>query len=214
MKLRIRSWDNLIFQILVNVFLASILVAIAVPIWRVFMMSLTPLGLADNQTFGLWIPPAKWSIEAYKQLFNHPAFARATYNSVMITLGGTAISLALTTPLAYVLSNPRLPGRKFLLGFILVPFLFQAGLIPTYLVASNKQAALTDALAKFEAVEKGAPLGTHLFRRFPPQEVELFNPFRRDIVKKTHRCALLKGVGRSHADAAGQSRRGMGYPGA
>jgi putative aldouronate transport system permease protein len=137
MRLRIKSWDNLFFQILVNVFLASILLAIAIPIWRVFMMSLTPLGYVDNQTFGLWIPPWRWSIEAYKQLFNHPAFARATYNSVMITFGGTAISVALTTPLAYVLSNPRLPGRRFMMAFILIPFLFQAGLIPTYLVVQR-----------------------------------------------------------------------------
>ncbi len=137
MRLRIKSWDNLLFQIVVNVFLASVLVAIAIPIWRVFMMSLTPLGFVNNQTFGLWIPPWRWSFEAYKQLFNHPAFIRAAFNSVIITLGGTVISLALTTPLAYVLSNPRLPGRRFMMGFILVPFLFQAGLIPTYLVVQR-----------------------------------------------------------------------------
>jgi putative aldouronate transport system permease protein len=137
MRLRIKSWDNLIFQIVVNVFLATVLVAIAIPIWRVFMMSLTPLGFVNDQTFGLWIPPWRWSFEAYKQLFNHPAFIRAAFNSVTITLGGTLISLALTTPLAYVLSNPKLPGRKFMMGFILVPFLFQAGLIPTYLVVQR-----------------------------------------------------------------------------
>jgi putative aldouronate transport system permease protein len=137
MRQRIKSWDNLFFQIFVNVFLASVLLAIAIPIWRVFMMSLTPLGYVDDKTFGLWIPPWQWSFEAYKQLFSHPAFARATYNSVMITLGGTAISMALTTPLAYVLSNPRLPGRRFLIVVILVPFLFQAGLIPTYLVVQR-----------------------------------------------------------------------------
>jgi putative aldouronate transport system permease protein len=137
MRLRIKSWDNLIFQILVNVFLASILLAIAIPIWRVFMMSLTPLGFLDNQSFGLWIPLGRWSFEAYKQLFNHPAFLRAAGNSVMITLGGTAINMALTTPLAYVLSNPKLPGRRLLTVFILIPFLFQAGLIPTYLVVQK-----------------------------------------------------------------------------
>jgi putative aldouronate transport system permease protein len=55
----------------------------------------------------------------------------------MITLGGTAINMALTTPLAYVLSNPKLPGRRALIVFILIPFLFQAGLVPTYLVVQK-----------------------------------------------------------------------------
>lgn len=137
MRLHIKSWDNLFFQIAVNVFLVSVLAAIAIPIWRVFMMSLTPLGYINDQTFGLWISPWQWSFEAYKQLFNHPAFLRAASNSALITLGGTAISLALTTPLAYVLSNPRLPGRRLLTVFILIPFLFQAGLIPTYLVVQK-----------------------------------------------------------------------------
>jgi putative aldouronate transport system permease protein len=144
MKRQIKSWDNLFFQILVNVFLASVLVAIVIPIWRVLMMSLTPLGYGNDPTFGLWIPPWRWSFEAYKQLFQHPAFVQATFNSVKITLGGTLINMVLTTPLAYVLSNPRLPGRKFLMGFILVPFLFQAGLIPTYMVVQRM--GLVDSL--------------------------------------------------------------------
>jgi putative aldouronate transport system permease protein len=144
MRLRIKSWDNFFFQLFVNVFLVSILVAIAIPIWRVFMMSLTPLGYGNDPTFGLWIPPWRWSFEAYKQLFNHPAFLRATYNSVAITLAGTAISLVLTTPLAYVLSNPKLPGRRLLTVLILIPFLFQAGLIPTYLVV--QRLGLVDSL--------------------------------------------------------------------
>jgi len=137
MRTRIRSWDNLIFQVLVNGFLATILIAIAIPIWRVFMMSITPLSFKDNGSFGLWIPPWQWSFEAYRELFKHPAFSQATYNSVIITLGGTLISMVLTTSLAYVLSNPKLPGRKAMMMFILIPFLFQAGLIPTYMVVQK-----------------------------------------------------------------------------
>jgi len=144
MRLRIKSWDNFFFQLFVNAFLLSILVAIAIPIWRVLMMSLTPLGYVDNQTYGLWIPPWRWSFEAYKQLFNHPAFLRATSNSLFITLAGTLISLALTTPLAYVLSNPKLPGRRLLTVLILIPYLFHAGLIPTYLVV--QRLGLVDSL--------------------------------------------------------------------
>jgi putative aldouronate transport system permease protein len=144
MKTQIKSWDNLIFQIIVNTFLLTILVAIAIPIWRVFMMSLTPLGYVDNTSFGLWIPPWRWSFEAYRELFNHPAFLRASYNSGIITIGGTLVSMVLTIPLAYILSNPKLPGRKGMMVLILIPFLFQAGLIPTYMVV--QKLGLVDSL--------------------------------------------------------------------
>ena len=50
---------------------------------------------------------------------------------------GTSINMILTVPLAYALSNPRLPGRKLFITFILIPFLFHAGLIPTYLVVQR-----------------------------------------------------------------------------
>lgn len=134
MKLHFRGWDNLFFQIAVNTLLLLVMVIIIVPIWRVLMMSLTPLGLEDNGTYGLWMSPGDWSFEAYKQLLDHPAFLQALGNSCIITFGGVAINMVLTVPLAYALSNARLPGRKFIVNFILIPFLFSAGLVPTYLV--------------------------------------------------------------------------------
>ncbi|MBN2388428.1 MAG: carbohydrate ABC transporter permease [Anaerolineales bacterium] len=137
MRIRIKSWDDLVFQILVNGFLLTVLLVVTIPIWRVFIMSITPLAWAEGTSLGLWIPPGEWSNEAYKQLFNHPAFLQAATNSVIITVGGTAINLFLTVPLAYALSNENLPGRKFLVTFILIPFLFHAGLIPTYLVVQK-----------------------------------------------------------------------------
>jgi len=137
MKARFKSWDEFFFQMLNNGFLLLILLIIIIPIWRVLIMSVTPLDYIESNNFGLWIAPWKWSFEAYKQLFSHPAFARAAYNSFMITAGGTLINLFLTVPLAYVLSNQNLPGRRVFVTFILIPFLFHAGLIPTYLVVSR-----------------------------------------------------------------------------
>lgn len=135
--------DEPVFQILVTLFLLSVLIAISLPIWRVFIMSVTPLGYVDR-SFGIWIPPWLWSFEAYRQLFNHPAFIKAAMNSGIITIGGLAISMVLTVPLAYVLSSKNLPGRKLLISIIMVPFLFSAGLIPTYIVV--QRLGLVDSL--------------------------------------------------------------------
>ncbi len=132
-----RSWDDAIFAILSTIFLIGVLIAIAVPIWRVIMMSITPIDVIKDTAFGLWVAPDKWSIEAYKQLFTHPSFIKAASNSGLIMGLGTAINLFLTIPLAYALSEPNLPGKKFLTIFILIPFLFSAGLIPTYLVVQK-----------------------------------------------------------------------------
>ena len=132
-----KSWDDILFQILVNGFLITILVVILLPLWRVLLMSVWPLNYIDTRTFGLWLEPWRWSLEAYKQLLSHPSFLRATMSSTIITGGGTAINLLLTVPFAYALSNRELPGRKFFITFVMIPFLFSAGLIPTYLVVNK-----------------------------------------------------------------------------
>jgi putative aldouronate transport system permease protein len=134
---RFKSWDELGFQILVNGFLLAVLLMVIIPLWRVIMMSVTPIGNPDNGTFGMWINPANWSFEAFQQLLTHPNFIRSLGNSVFIALVGTTVNLLLTIPLAYALSIPTLPGRKLFIGFILFTFLFNPGLVPTYLVITK-----------------------------------------------------------------------------
>lgn len=137
MKYHLKSWDDVLFQILVNGLLIGILIAVIIPMWKVLIMSVTPLSSIDTQAFGLWLAPWKWSFEAYRQLLGHPSFLRAAGNSTIITLGGVTINLFLTVPLAYALSDRGLPGRKFFITLVMIPFLFNAGLIPTYLVVQK-----------------------------------------------------------------------------
>jgi putative aldouronate transport system permease protein len=136
-NIKSRSWDDIIFQTLVTTLLVSILVIVIIPMWKVLIMSVTPLNYIDTKTYGLWLAPWKWSLEAYKQLLSHPSFLRATTNSSIITFGGMIINMLLTVPFAYALSNQNLPGRKFFITMVMIPFLFNAGLIPTYLVVQK-----------------------------------------------------------------------------
>lgn len=137
MRTLTKSLDDIFFQFLINTFLVVLLIAVLVPMWRVFVMSVTPLHFIDSKTFGLWLDPRMWSFEAYKQLLSHPSFGRALTNSLIITIGGTTVNMVLTVPFAYALSNRDLPGRKFFITMALIPYLFSAGLIPTYLVVQK-----------------------------------------------------------------------------
>lgn len=137
MDYKVKHWDDVLFQILVNGFLISILIVVLVPMWKVFVMSVTPLNYIDTKTFGLWLSPLQWSFEAYKQLLGHPSFLRAISNSGIITIGGLTINMLLTVPFAYALSEPKLPGRRFFIGMVMIPYLFNAGLIPIYLVVQK-----------------------------------------------------------------------------
>jgi putative aldouronate transport system permease protein len=130
---KIKTTEELIYQIVVNSFLGLVLFLVTIPLWRVLMLSLTPIGYMDR-TFGLLIPPTVWTLEAYTQFLTHPSFLYAFRNSAIITLGGLCINLFLTVPMSYALSIRSLPGRRTFQTMVMIPFLFNAGLIPSYLV--------------------------------------------------------------------------------
>lgn len=121
------------FELVVRLILLVALIATLVPMWYAFSVSVTPLG----KTPGLLTPPWEWSWLAYLQLTSSNRFLVALLNSVLITLGGTAISLVLTVLMAYPLSRKTLPGRNFFLTILILAFLFGAGLIPTYLLVKD-----------------------------------------------------------------------------
>jgi putative aldouronate transport system permease protein len=133
---KIKSREERTFQILTNAFLALLLFIVLLPLWRVFILSVTPFKYVDA-SFGLFVSPAKWTVEAYSQFLSHPSFLLAFRNSLIIMFGGLAINLLMTVPMAYALSVRTLPGRKPLNVLVMIPYLFNPGLIPTYLVVTS-----------------------------------------------------------------------------
>jgi putative aldouronate transport system permease protein len=133
---KIKSREELVYQIAINSFLGITLFLVILPLWRVFILSVTPFKYVDN-SFGLLVDPGKWTAEAYGQFLSHPSFLHAFRNSLVIMLGGLAINLFMTVPMSYALSIRSLPGRKGFNVIAMIPFLFNAGLIPSYLVVTG-----------------------------------------------------------------------------
>lgn len=132
-----KTRDVITYQTILAFFLLIVLLIIVIPFWQVIVTAFTPLDVYTQQGVPFFLAPNKWTSEAFRQLLSHPLFPRAMLNSTIITLGGTAISLLLTIPLAYGLSVSTLTGRRFILMFILFTFLFNPGLVPTYLLVTR-----------------------------------------------------------------------------
>jgi len=132
-----RTRDAVFFQIGLAVFLTLILLIILIPFWRVIVTAFIPLDIYTRDGVPFFLSPTQWTAEAFKQLLGHSLFPRAMWNSVVITLLGTAISLILTVPLAYGLSTRNLPGRKLIMTLVLFTYLFSPGLIPVYLLITG-----------------------------------------------------------------------------
>ncbi|ULL16046.1 carbohydrate ABC transporter permease [Paenibacillus sp. H1-7] len=106
------------------------------PIYYVFIMSLTPMAeVVRNGGFVLW--PETFTMEAYKVIFSSPVVPQALKITVIITLLGTFLNLAVTMLLAYPLSKKYIPGRSVILMLIVFTMLFSGGLIPLYIVVKS-----------------------------------------------------------------------------
>ena len=125
------------FNFLVDLFLALLLLIIAIPLWSTITLSFRPNDYIGNNLEGMFLMPWNWSTSAYEALLGNAGFLLAFGNSVKILIGGVASALLLTIPLAYVLSIPTLPGRRYLNLLVIVPYVFNVGMIPTYLLVTN-----------------------------------------------------------------------------
>ncbi|GHT74936.1 ABC transporter permease [Spirochaetia bacterium] len=139
------SASDVAFYHVLDAFLVFILLIVAIPLWSTITLSFRPNDFIGTNLEGMFLAPWKWSTAAYKALLGNNGFLNAFVNSFKIFVFGVATALFLTVPLAYVLSVKTLPGRKFLSVFILIPYLFNVGIIPAYLVVTSL--GLTNHLA-------------------------------------------------------------------
>ncbi len=133
------------FFIIVNAFLIFIGLAIAIPMWSTITQSFRPNDFVGTNLESMFLAPWRWKADAYGALLGNNGFINAFWNSIKIMLFGTATALFLTVPMAYCMAVKDLPGRKILNYFVLIPYLFNIGLVPTYLVIKNL--GLVDHLA-------------------------------------------------------------------
>jgi putative aldouronate transport system permease protein len=124
-----KAFDGAVLFILFLVTLAVVL-----PLWYLIMVSLTPFEVWVRTGGSLFIPPSQMTLEGYRQLLVSVRLPRAFGVSVFVTVAGTALSLAVTTLMAYPLAKKTFPLRKPLLLAVLFTLLFNGGLVPTYLV--------------------------------------------------------------------------------
>jgi putative aldouronate transport system permease protein len=124
-----KAFDGVVLLILFLVTMGVVL-----PLWYLIMVSVTPFEVWVRTGGSLFIPPSQMTLEGYRQLLSSSRLPRAFGVSVYITAVGTALSLAVTTLMAYPLSKKSFLLRKPLLLAVIFTLLFNGGLVPTYLV--------------------------------------------------------------------------------
>lgn len=83
------------------------------------------------------ILPTRFTLDAYRVAFGTANVVSGFQVSVFVTSAGVALSLFLTSLMAYGLSRRNLPGRRVLTMLVVVTMMVNAGLIPFFLVVKT-----------------------------------------------------------------------------
>ncbi|WP_245543000.1 carbohydrate ABC transporter permease [Ruania albidiflava] len=104
-----------------------------VPLLIVVSASFTPYSevLANG---GYVLIPKKFTLEGYIAIWTQTRIPRAMLISTFVTVVGTALNMVLSTGLAWALSRKEMPGRTVILLALVFTTVFNAGIIPTYLI--------------------------------------------------------------------------------
>ncbi|OXS53721.1 ABC transporter permease [Cohnella sp. CIP 111063] len=134
MKIR-RSWGEKVFDSANIAVLLLFCVAVIIPLLNVIAGSLSSNEAIIHSQVKLW--PVGFNLKNYEYVVQNGVFWRSFGVTLQIVLIGTTINMLLTILTSYPLSKSWLGGRKIILLFIIFTMIFQAPIVPMYLLIKN-----------------------------------------------------------------------------
>ena len=101
------------------------------PMWYVLISSVTPYEEFIKGGLMLW-PSGGIDLQYYKMIFSTASFPRSMMVSLIKTLMGTALSVVVTSSMAYAVSKAHVKGMKVINALVVFNLFFTGGLIPEY----------------------------------------------------------------------------------
>ena len=127
--------SNIIFDAIIFIVLAFVVVATVYPFWNTIAISFND-GF-DSLKGGIKLWPRKFTWQNYADLFTTDEIFHAGLISVSRTVLQTALCVYCTAMLAYALSRKEFVIRKPLTSIVVISMYINAGLIPGYMLMKN-----------------------------------------------------------------------------
>ncbi|MGF7048623.1 putative aldouronate transport system permease protein [Paenibacillus sp. DS2015] len=129
---RLRGTWNVVFNLIAGIFAFLCIF----PFLFVVIISFTDEGALARD--GYRLIPSQWSLEGYRYVFQNGEALLNSYGvTISVTVVGTLLSLFITALYAYALSRRSFKYRNFFAFFAFFTMLFNGGLVPTYIVATQ-----------------------------------------------------------------------------
>ena len=116
-----------------TIILTVLVIVAMLPILLIVVASFSSETSLIRNGYSFW--PESWSLDAYYYMVKQGVMiARAYGVSFFVTIVGTALSVFLTTMLAYPMSRKSFKYRNVLAFFVFFTMLFNGGIVPSYIM--------------------------------------------------------------------------------
>lgn len=137
-----RSRSDIVFDAVIFTVLTVTMLVVAYPLYFVIISSFSdPVAVASGKVTFF---PIGFTLEGYERVLQEQRVMRGFANSMLYTVVGVLINLAVTLPTSYALSRKDFFGQRPITIYYMVTMFIGGGLIPTYLIVS--QTGLMDSL--------------------------------------------------------------------
>ncbi|MBB6670659.1 carbohydrate ABC transporter permease [Cohnella nanjingensis] len=127
-----RSRADVVYDTVNVAFLALLLIIVLYPLYFVVIASFSDPSAVGTGKVILF--PKGFNFNGYDLIFKYDQLWVGYRNTVIYTIGGTALSVSLTLMTAYAFSRKDMAGRGFIVTLFIIPMFIHGGLIPTYLL--------------------------------------------------------------------------------
>ncbi len=118
-----------------------VFVGVICAIWMIPLLMIVSGSFTEESTLvntGYQIIPPKFSLDAYRWLWNDPSILLNAYTvSIIVTVVGTVVGVLIMAMLAYALSRHEFKLRLVITFVVFFTMLFNGGLVPYYINMSR-----------------------------------------------------------------------------
>lgn len=134
-KVTAHTLSDRLFDIFIALSCVIVFLIVVYPLYFIVIASFSNSTMV-NQGQVILLPKG-FSLYGYQQIFKDARIWTGYLNTIIYTVGGTAINLIFTLPAAYALSRREFRARGVIMALFVFTMFFNGGMVPTYMLMKN-----------------------------------------------------------------------------
>ncbi len=130
-----QSLSDRIFYIIATVIAVAALVIVLYPMYFIVIASFSNSNMVNQGLVSLL--PKDINFYGYRKILERTDLWVGYKNTIIYTVCGTLLNLAVTLPAAYVLAQSRFRARRVVMPLFVITMYFGGGMVPTYMLVKT-----------------------------------------------------------------------------